>query len=108
MVGPVVVAGAGAAAAIVGVALHQAGQSSYDDVRSACPAGACSSQSATDQGNSGRSQMIAGDVILAAGLASIVAGATWWLVAPRRAATMATLDLEPLRGGGHAKVIVRW
>jgi hypothetical protein len=117
--GPVVVGSVGLVTAIAGLVLRQTGQSSYDSDSAGCPAAVCPSQSAVTEGDSARTQMIAGEVMLFAGVAAAAAALTWRLVTSRsevpeasggvvRRVVNTELAVTPLLGGTRAGVSVRF
>jgi hypothetical protein len=81
---PVVVGAVGIAAGATGLVLRLVGQSQYDGASSNCTANACTSQSDVDRGNAGRTQIIAGTVLLGVGAAAVGSALVLWFVAPRR------------------------
>jgi hypothetical protein len=109
-VGPVVVGGIGIVAGIIGVIVRQSGQSSFDAASAKCTASVCPSPSAVNEGNSARSQILAGDVVLGVGIAAVAGAATWWLVAPKNSASGPTVGLEVVPGpsGVRTDVSVGW
>ena len=109
-VGPVVVGGIGIVAGIIGIIVNRTGQSSFDAASAKCSAMRCASPSAVNEGNSARSQILAGDVVLGIGIAAVAGAATWWLVAPKKSASGPTvgLDVVPGLSGLRTRVTVDW
>ncbi len=104
-VGPVVLGGAGVAAVVIGIIVRQAGQSSFDTATSMCPPSGCDSETVVNQGNSARSQILAGDVVLGVGIAAVAGAATWWLVSPKASAPVAAgFEVIPTPSGLRASL----
>lgn len=85
-VGALVVGGIGAAALGVGVALYASGKGRYDEASDTCNSGRCPQQQAVDDGNAGRRQMIAGDVVGGVGIAALGGAGIWWAVSAAQSA----------------------
>jgi len=94
--GPLVLGGAGVATGIVGLVVRLAGQGGYDDASARCTAGVCAAQSSVDAGNSARTRMIVGTVILGAGVVAVAGAGVWWLT------------LAPSHGGASASLVAKF
>ncbi len=82
-VGPVILGGAGIAAGVVGLVVRLTGQSSYDSASAQCGPAGCPTQQAVDDGNSARTQILVGTVVLGVGVAAVVGAGVWWALTPR-------------------------
>jgi hypothetical protein len=106
-VGPVILGGAGLIAGVVGVVVRLGGQSSYDNANNQCTPG-CPNQQVVDDGNSARSQMLLGTVVLGVGIAAVVGAGVWWAVTPSHpssASAKAGFGLVPTRDGARASFV---
>jgi hypothetical protein len=86
---PLAIAAAGVIFLASGVVLYVTGKSSYDSELKECT-GSCPSQAIADQGNRGRTSMIAGDALLAGGGAVVAVGLTALVLRFTRAAPPVT------------------
>jgi hypothetical protein len=87
-VGPIVLGSLGVVVGVVGIVVRQTAESSFDAVAAQCQNG-CPSGGLADQGNSARTRIIAGEVMLGVGIAALVGAGVWWIVAPKeRTASM--------------------
>lgn len=77
--GAIVLGVAGVVFAGVGGALYGLGSGQYADADKVCPGAGCTSD-ILSQGNAGRTQMIAGDALFAAGGAALAGATLWWIV----------------------------
>lgn len=77
--GAIVIAVTGVALAGAGAALFGVGSSEYSKSDEVCPGPSCTPD-VLDRGNGGRTQIIAGDVLMIAGGAAVAVGAVWWIV----------------------------
>lgn len=90
--GPLLLAGGGVVAAVVGLVVRLQAQSSYDDASSHCGPAGCPSQALVDQGNSARTNMVVGTIVLGVGAVAVASAGVWWLTAtPTRDGASATL-----------------
>jgi hypothetical protein len=109
-IGPVILGGAGLVAGVVGVVVRLGGQSSYDTANNQCGPSGCPNQHVVDDGNSARSQMVLGTVVLGVGIAAVVGAGVWWAVTPRHSSSSATqaragFGLVPTRDGARASFV---
>jgi hypothetical protein len=86
VIGPLILGGSGAAAAIVGLVLRVTGQNVYDDAVRACAGDPprCASEDDVQRGNAARSRIMAGTITAGVGLAALAGAGIWWTVARRR------------------------
>ena len=66
-----------------GGVLYGVGDATYGNAAGRCTNGVCSTAQDASAGNTGRTEMIAGDIVLAAGLATVAVAVVLWLVLPR-------------------------
>jgi hypothetical protein len=95
-VGPLILGGSGIAVGVVGLVMRLTGQSSYDGASARCVGGVCPTQSIVDDGNSARSRIIVGTVLLGAGIVALAGAGGWWLT------------WSPSPGGASASVAARF
>jgi hypothetical protein len=79
--GPVLVGAAGVLTGAIGAVVRVDGQSRYDNANGKCPNWSCPQQSVVDEGNAGRTEIIAGTVVIGVGVAAVVGAVVWWRVA---------------------------
>ena len=93
-IAPLIVAGAGGAAFIVGGIVYLAAAKDVKDIEDKCPnhncgTGAAATQNASD-GNSARSRKIAGGIVTVVGAAGLAGGLIWYFASPRSSETSAS------------------
>ena len=95
----------GVAASAVGLALYFTGQSAYDAAAALCSAGECAEPVHADDGNGARGRMIAGDVVMAAGIGALASAVLWWAAAAGQPAAppAAEAALQPRFGIGASR-----
>lgn len=99
---PLIVAGAGGAVAVVGVAVWGRAAADVSAVDKKCPSRPnCSAQYASE-GNAARSRQTVGGVTVAAGLAIAAGGAAWYFLAPPLDADVAGTTFVPVVFPGFA------
>jgi len=99
---PLIVAGAGGAVALVGVAVWSRAGADVKDVEGKCPTRReCSAQNASD-GNAARSRQTVGGVTAVAGLVIAAGGAAWYFLAPPADANVAGTSFVPVVFPGFA------
>jgi tetratricopeptide (TPR) repeat protein len=81
---PLIVAGVGGVAAIVGTVVYLGGKSDVDEAENLCPNRRCppGREDLVDQGESGRSKQTTGAVIGVGGVVVGIAGVVWYVAAP--------------------------
>jgi hypothetical protein len=108
---PWVVVGVGSAALVAGVVLFAVGASDISSALSACKGqrSPCPSQSAVDQGNSGRTLEQVGGPLIGAGAGLAVVGLVWhFLEKPADNAAAATaLEFTPAVGPTYEGIALR-
>ena len=109
--GPVIVGAAGVLTGAIGAVIRVAGQSRYDSANGQCVSWVCSQPSVVDDGNSGRTEIIVGTVVIGVGAAAVVGAVVWWLVGRPSTQTVGSgvrVTLSPLRDGAGAWVVGRF
>jgi hypothetical protein len=101
---PVIVGAVGVAAGATGLVLRLLGQAQYDGANVNCSNAVCPHQSDVDSGNAGRTQIIAGNVILSVGAAALVGAAVLWIVAPGGDQPGVRVSVLPWRDGAGASL----
>ena len=108
-VGPIVLAGAGLVAGVAGVVVRLGGQRDYDAAASRCTNGRCPDVQLRDEGNAGRTRIVAGTLVLAAGGLAMGGAAVWWLIGrSAHAPARADVAVEPSPDGVFARARARW
>jgi len=98
---PLIVAGAGGAVALVGVAVWGRAGADVKAVEKKCPGRICASQIASE-GNAARSRQSVGGVTAVAGLAVAAGGTAWYFLAPPPDANVAGTSFVPVVLPGFA------
>lgn len=111
---PLFVAGAGAAALIVGLVLYIPAAHDVSNFEKLCPemggSNMCNDankQKTADDANSAQHKKVAGEVVTAVGAAALAGGLVWYFVQPRKAESVAHLErprLSPALSPGFAGV----
>lgn len=98
--GAIVLGVAGVVFAGVGGALYGLGQGQYADADKLCPGAGCTPD-ILSAGNGARTQMIAGDALLAAGGVALAGATVWWIVSAtsKKKDPPTSLFLSPRIGG---------
>ena len=98
--GAVVIGLAGIVAAAVGGALYGLGSGQYTEADKQCPGAGCTA-GVLASGNGGRTQMIAGDILIGAGAAALAGAGVWWVASATSKKKDATpsLFIAPRMGG---------
>jgi hypothetical protein len=82
-IGPYLVLGAGGALLIGSAVTGLLANGIYNKLDGRCPKGVCADPKLTSERDSGKTLVVATNVLLVSGLVGVAAGATWWLLAPR-------------------------
>lgn len=100
--GAIVVAATGVALVGAGAALFSVGSDEYNKYAPQCTEASCPKDIA-DRGNAGRTQIIAGDILMIAGGAALAGGALWWIVTAtssgKKTATQTSVFVSPRLNG---------
>lgn len=105
-IAPWIVTGVGGALLVAGGVVYLGGNSKLSDAEEVCPdRNKCTDPKARDQGNSGRSQITTGGVLMGVGAAGVVGGLAWYFLAKDKAPQSTAAPsryLLPETGPGYA------
>lgn len=105
---PLIVAGAGGAVGLIGVAVYLGAGADIADLEKQCPSRRGCSQKVTDDGNSARTRQTAGGVTAVAGFAIAAGGAAWYFLGPDQESATARVIPVVLPGYAGATLSARF